>query len=298
MATGINTGVAFNNSLWAPIDLTGLIWNAADLFAAHKARVLADGGIIPDEAGCLARFKLLVDNGMYERLALSLTPRFGLKLASDNVSVQKVYNLFGPDFISVSQAGGWLPQWSAVSGSIRVAVNSTQAGYLQSAGNITVQTGDSYAICCIGKDTDPTDAVGLTLGAVIGNLPMAYCRIQKTPTQDEAYRYGTRDSAYTSPSSAGGAVSAVKTPYIDYQSSAALFNVSNGKITTYDNGYLGANASATTGALYPMRSSTPVIIGNPAFTGNVMQNCDGSFREFTILNSAQQADAVLLSRLV
>jgi hypothetical protein len=103
---------------------------------------------------------------------------------------------------------------------------------------------------------------------VIGNLPMAYCRIQKTPTQDEAYRYGTRDSAYTSPSSAGGAVSAVKTPYIDYQPSAAFFDVSSGVVMPFDNGRAGTPATATTGALYAMRSATPVIIGNPAFTGS------------------------------
>lgn len=298
MATGINTGVAFNTSRWAPIDLSGLILNATTLFNTHKARVLADGGIIPDEAGCLARFKLLVDNGMYENIAVSLTPRFGLKLAGDGVSVQKIYNLSGPDFIGVTQAASWLPQWNAATGSVRIQVNSSVAGYLQSASNITVQVGNSYVVSCVGKDTDPTDSVGLTLGAVIGNLPMSYCRIQKTPTQDEAYRYGTRDSAYTSPSSAGGAVSAVKTPYIDYQPSAAFFDVSAGVVTPFDNGRIGTPATATTGALYAMRSATPVIIGNPAFTGSVMQNCDGSFRDFTILNSAQSADALILSRIV
>ncbi len=116
---------------------------------------------------------------MYENIAVSLTPRFGLKLAGDGVSVQKIYNLSGPDFISVTQAGSWLPQWNSATDSVRVQVNSSVAGYLQSASNITVQIGNSYVVSCVGKDTDPTDTVGLTLGAVIGNLPMAYCRIQK-----------------------------------------------------------------------------------------------------------------------
>ncbi|WP_195892196.1 hypothetical protein, partial [Serratia marcescens] len=87
-------------------------------------------------------------------------------------------------------------------------------------------------------------------------------------------------------------------PYIDYQPSAAFFDVSAGVVTPFDNGRIGTPATATTGALYAMRSATPVIIGNPAFTGSVMQNCDGSFRDFTILNSAQSADALILSRIV
>ncbi|EPR9348010.1 hypothetical protein ACU9SG_002881, partial [Serratia marcescens] len=93
-------------------------------------------------------------------------------------------------------------------------------------------------------------------------------------------------------------VSAVKTPYIDYQPSAAFFDVSAGVVTPFDNGRIGTPATATTGALYAMRSATPIIIGNPAFTGSVMQNCDGSFRDFTILSSAQSADALILSRIV
>jgi hypothetical protein len=37
----------------------------------------------------------------------------------------------------------------------------------------------------------------------------------------------------------------------------------------FDNGRAGTPATATTGALYAMRSATPVIIGNPAFTGQL-----------------------------
>jgi hypothetical protein len=297
MATGINTGVAFDDSLWPALDFSDLIVDPTLLFKKHKERVEADGGVIPDETGCLARFKLLVDNGMYENIAIALTPRFGLKLSADGTSVEKVYSLAGPDVISFSQAGGWLPQWDAAAGAVRVRVISTEAGYLKSESNVVVQVGDSYVINCVGSDSSGADNFGITLGAAIGNLPMAYCRIIKTATLDEAYRYGTRDSAFVNPSNAGGAVNIAKTPYAPYQPSAAFFDVNSGVVTPYGNGVAGEAATAATGALYAMRSANPVIIGNPAFTGATMQNCDGTFREFTILNAGSTDDAITLSRI-
>ena len=47
------------------LDLSASILDPQALFNAYKARVLADGGTIPDEAGCLARFSFLLNNGRH-----------------------------------------------------------------------------------------------------------------------------------------------------------------------------------------------------------------------------------------
>ncbi|HEN7343340.1 TPA: hypothetical protein U7N74_005163, partial [Serratia marcescens] len=86
------------------LDLSASILDPQALFAAYKARVVADGGTIPDEAGCLARFSFLLNNGMYEKTTICAAPAFGLKVDGSG-NVQTIYNLLGDsgDLIAGSQ---------------------------------------------------------------------------------------------------------------------------------------------------------------------------------------------------
>ncbi|HEN7343338.1 TPA: hypothetical protein U7N74_005161, partial [Serratia marcescens] len=86
------------------LDLSASILEPQALFNAYKARVVADGGTIPDEAGCLARFLFLLNNGMYEKTTICAAPAFGLKVDGSG-NVQTIYNLLGDagDLIAGSQ---------------------------------------------------------------------------------------------------------------------------------------------------------------------------------------------------
>lgn len=55
MTAAVTTGKGYYGFRTA-LDLSDSILDPQALFNAYKARVVADGGTIPDESGCLDRF--------------------------------------------------------------------------------------------------------------------------------------------------------------------------------------------------------------------------------------------------
>ena len=292
-------------------DLSPYILSPEQLYAMHKARVLADGGVIFDEAGCLARFEMLVANAIYQKVMLAINPMFGVKLAADGVSVLKVYGLRGDDFIAVKQQldtppAQELPLFDRNSRSIRVKVAAYAGGYLRSEHAQTIQHGDTntYAISMLAMDTDPMDSVGLTAGLSLANLGLAYMRVIASPYSTgirEAWRYGTRASNFINQGSPGAAITVAREPYESYIPSAAYFDIAAGTITAFENGDEKNTAQSPTGALASLRDAGFVYVGNVMFDvkqgSGFMQSCDGFFRDFTLLTGASRRDAEVLSRI-
>ncbi|BEM19285.1 hypothetical protein [Serratia marcescens] len=293
---GINSGKNYYGYR-DPVPFT--IWTPESLFAAHKARVTAGGGIIPDEAGCLARFRFIVDNGLLDRIVTWINPAFGVKKNASN-QIEKLFALRGSDFTAQMQKSGAAVLYddSGAAPAAVVQITSAGGGYLVSE-NVTVQRGDAYLIGAKLSDKNRADVLGLTVGQSLNNLPMAYARtmIQNQQAITEAWRYGTRDSDWKNGNPTGGPVGAARMPYDDYIPSAGLFDVVHGKVDGYESGKLVNSAVSTTGKLADLSAqSAPIYVGG-GFAGGEVGACYGTLREAVFLHTATKADASLISRL-
>ncbi|HIE6479568.1 TPA: hypothetical protein ACXM66_002893 [Serratia marcescens] len=282
------------------LDLSASILDPQALFAAYKARVVADGGTIPDEAGCLARFSFLLNNGMYEKATICAAPAFGLKVDGSG-NVQTIYNLLGDSGDLIAGSQGTPPRamtYDATARAVIIQVTSGGGRFLKSRSNQIIQKGKSYLIAGRMSDLDRADNNGITAGYNINNLALAYFRTMITNNQGttEAWRYGTRDSAW--PAGTGGAIYAATSVYADYVPSAGLFKVEQGIIEGYEKGKLLANSDpAVTGKLADLSSSTaPLLIGG-AQTASGVAACYGAFMDILCLHTADESDAILASRL-
>lgn len=91
-------------------------------FDKYKARVLADGGVIKDEARTLAAFNLLFDTKMYGNMNTAVSGTFGVKMNGSGIA--KLYSLDGEDLVGVVYGTGSLPTLD-VNNNISFAANST-----------------------------------------------------------------------------------------------------------------------------------------------------------------------------
>ncbi|ALE94997.1 hypothetical protein ABH11_00635 [Serratia marcescens] len=299
MTAAINTGKAYAG-FRASLDLSASILDPQALFNAYKARVVADGGTIPDESGCLARFSFLLNNGMYDRATVCAAPAFGLK-ADGSGNVQTIYNLLGVDgdLIAGSQGTPPLPMtYDATARAVIIQITSGGGWFLKSRANQVIQKGGAYLIAGRMSDLYRADNNGIQLGYNINNLPLAYLRTMITNNNaiTESWRYGTRDSAW--PAGTGGAVVAATSIYADYVPSAGLFKVASGVIEGYEKGKLSVTSSvAATGKLADLSSFTaPLLIGGSQGASGVGA-CYGAFKDVLFLHTADESDAVLASRL-
>ncbi|MEN4076038.1 hypothetical protein [Serratia marcescens] len=283
------------------LDLSASILDPQALFAAYKARVVADGGSIPDEPGCLARFGFLVNNGMYSRATFCAAPAFGLKVDGAG-NVQTVYNLLGAegDLIAGSQGTPPLPMtYDATARAVIIQITSSGGWYLKSRTNLVIHKGSTYLLAGRMSDLYRADNNGITAGYNLTGLPMAYLRTMITNgnTTTESWRYGTRDSAW--PAGTGGAIGVATSIYADYVPSAGLFKVAVGVIEGYEKGKLLApSVPSATGKLADLSSyTTPMLIGGTQLANNIVSACYGAFQDMLCLHTADESDAILASRL-
>ncbi|HFF9780712.1 hypothetical protein [Serratia marcescens] len=300
MTAAINTGKSYSGFRPA-LDLSASILDPSALFSAYKARIVADGGTVPDESGCLARFEFLVNNGMYSRATFCAAPAFGLKVDGAG-NVQTVYNLLGSagDLIAGSQGTPPLPMtYDATARAVIIQVTSGGGWYLKSRTNLVIQKSSTYLIAGRMSDLNRADNNGITAGYNLTGLPMAYLRtmITNNSAVTEAWRYGSRDSAW--PAGSGGALNAATNIYADYVPSAGLFKVAQGVIEGYEKGKLLATSlPAATGKLADLSSFTaPMLVGGTQLANNIVSACYGAFQDMLCLHTADESDAILASRL-
>lgn len=299
MTAAINTGKAYAG-FRTPLDLSAAILDPQALFNAYKVRVVADGGTIPDEPGCLSRFNFLVNNGMYSRTTICAAPAFGMKVDSSS-NVQTVYNLLGVGGDLLAGSQGTPPRamtYDATARAVIIQITSGGGWFLKSRTNQIIQKGSTYLMAGRMSDLDRADNNGITAGYNINNLPMAYLRTMITNGQKEteSWRYGTRDSGW--PAGNGNALNAATTVYADYVPSAGLFKVSSGVIEGYEKGRIFApSIPSVTGKLADLSTNTaPLLIGGNQ-TASAVSACYGAFMDVLCLHTADESDAILVSRL-
>lgn len=91
-------------------------------FDKYEARVVADGGVIKDEARTKRAFKMLFDTRMYGNMNSFVSGRFGSKTNSEG-GITKLYAIDGVDLIGHVYGTGTLPVLGA-GDSISFAANS------------------------------------------------------------------------------------------------------------------------------------------------------------------------------
>lgn len=83
-------------------------------FDRYKARVLADGGVIKNEARTLSAFKLLFNTKMFGHMNTFVSGSFGAKVNSGG-GITKLYAIDGSDLIGTAYGTGTLPTLSTLS---------------------------------------------------------------------------------------------------------------------------------------------------------------------------------------
>lgn len=98
-------------------------------FDKYKARVLADGGVINNEAKTLAAFQILISSNAYGNCNTFVGGSFGVKLSGSGVS--KLYSLDGHDLVAKQYNGAPLATIDS-SNAINFGSNSANSGVIYS----------------------------------------------------------------------------------------------------------------------------------------------------------------------
>lgn len=109
-------------------------------FDAYKARVIADGGVIKDEARTLSAFNMLFNNKMYGNMNTAVSGTFGVKLDT-NSGITKLYAIDGTDLIGTAYGTGVLPKLDAnnnIDFSSNVSTDNVNGAMFSTASKLTL----------------------------------------------------------------------------------------------------------------------------------------------------------------
>ena len=102
MSIVLKSNVVSENNLGTYKSLTS---NATTELAAYKARVLADGGEIIDEAETLSAFQFLISQGIYGIARTFIGAKYGMKRNASG-HITKLYSLDGEDLVAFNLGVG------------------------------------------------------------------------------------------------------------------------------------------------------------------------------------------------
>ncbi|UNK26205.1 hypothetical protein MNO11_15270 [Serratia plymuthica] len=283
------------------IDMTPFVLNADTLFQNHKARVIADGGFIPDEAATLSEFNFIVNNGFYSRAVAWPSVDGGIKRNETTGDVLKVYSLIGPDFIPVTVAGSAspLPTIKVDTTGARRGVSillSNGGTYLRSESVVKVQAkaNTQWLMAARMRDLNLTDNAGIAVGWGTPTSTYAYIETRVTGSVSNPWKYVATNSI---PVVANSLIAATQTPYSDFVKSAGLFDPATGKVMGYQEGKLARLGVSDTSKLADFSGTSQYLwIGttNLAQAGS-LNVCHGTFANLRCLSQATENDAILIS---
>ncbi|WP_447875915.1 hypothetical protein [Serratia fonticola] len=286
----------------AGIDISGAILNPAALFTAYKNRVLADGGIIVDEAATLDEITFIVNNGMWDRVSAWAGASFGVKI-STGTTVTKIYGLSSsPDFTPLVVAPAANPQVQLVTGTVnKLAIVLSNGGvYLKSSTQSKAQAaaGVPYLISARLEDRLATDQLGITVSFADATTNKALARQQTIYTnagaQNVAWQYFATN--VNPPVSGSDVASGAQSPYLAFAKCAGLFDQAVGSVIGYGNGTVLHTGTSTTGALADLSQVNGYWHLGPADSAvPTGASCYGYLANIRCLNIASSLDAQLIS---
>ena len=119
---------------------------AQQVFDAYKSRVVADGGVVTDEAYALQTIQWAMNNGLQTSAAVAISAQFGVK--ATGVNIVKLYSLFNSlgDMTIGGTSGNYTVDTTNGFAQIKIA---TTLRYLTSSA-ITLATGKSFGMAVSG----------------------------------------------------------------------------------------------------------------------------------------------------
>lgn len=182
-----SNNVAVNN--FGPSKMLGK--TALSEFNLYKSRVLADGGVINDEARTLKAFELLFKAKMYGHMNTAVSGTFGVKKNSSG-GITKLYALDGVDLVGVTYGTGVLPTLDAsnnISFSANVPSQNVNGGMFTTQSKLICSKVGNFGYSVSVKDIGDTTAVrrvaGLTKHDDVNNT-VQIAQIITTPGSGEA----------------------------------------------------------------------------------------------------------------
>lgn len=238
----------------------------AELFAAHKARVLADGGEILNETSLMQEITDIVAAGLWQYAVSLASPEWGIKRDAEGY-VTKMYGLAGtPDYIEMLVAGQYarrcMLDTTTTPPSIRVQVN-LGAAYLRTETPVRQQkiAGRPYIVAAILADKQSADNMGVVMAfnPVSGNTnPIVYewC-IRNAAGRAESSSYYL---AGKYPDTGTDNVKALSSGYVSMGPSALFVEPAAGRGKNYSNGQLVSTSDVTASGVIPDMTGIDVNI--------------------------------------
>ncbi|MEA4356307.1 hypothetical protein VBR53_10335 [Klebsiella pneumoniae] len=238
----------------------------AELFAAHKARVLADGGEILNETSLMQEITDIVAAGLWQYAVSLASPEWGIKRDSQGY-VTKMYGLAGtPDYLEFIVAGQYarrcMLDTTTTPPSIRVQVN-LGAAYLRTETPVRQQkiVGKPYIISAILADKESADNMGVVMAfnPVSGNTnPIVYewC-IRNSAGRAESSSYYLSGKY---PDTGKDNVKALSDGYVSMRPSACLVEPAAGRGKNFSNGLLVSTSDVTASGEIPDMTGVDVHI--------------------------------------
>ncbi len=279
----------------------------AQLFAAHKARVLADGGEILNETSLLQEITDIVNAGLWQYAVSLASPEWGIKRDSSGY-VTKMYGLAGtPDYLEFIVAGQYarrcMLDTTTTPPSIRVQVN-LGAAYLRTETPVRQQkiVGKPYIISAILADKESADNMGVVMAfnPVSGNTnPIVYewC-IRNSAGRAESSSYYL---AGKYPDTGTDNVKALSEGYFPMRPTAFFVEPAAGRGKNYSNGQIVSTSDVTASGVIPDMTGIDVniYIGTryPSDYTATAANTDGMVGRIRCFGYATEEQAKLISSL-
>ncbi|ESN37029.1 hypothetical protein L365_02428 [Klebsiella pneumoniae MGH 19] len=277
----------------------------AELFAAHKARVLADGGEILNESSLMQEITDIVAAGLWQYAVSLASPEWGIKRDAEGY-VTKMYGLVGPDYLEFIVAGQYarrcMLDTTTTPPSIRVQVN-LGAAYLRTETPVRQQkiAGRPYIISAILADKESADNRGVVMAfnPVSGNTnPIVYewC-IRNAAGRAESSSYYLSGKY---PDTGEDNVKALSDGYVSMRPSACLVEPAAGRGKNFSNGLLVSTSDVTKSGEIPDMTGVDVhIYIGSRYTANYSAtgaDTDGMVGRIRCFGYATEEQAKLISQ--
>ncbi|QJW57007.1 hypothetical protein HL670_03904 [Serratia plymuthica] len=305
--------MAVNVSPWASTGNRGFLnINTLDpqqLFNAHKNRVVADGGVILNEASLLDEINFLVNNGMWKYVTFYASPEWGIKYAADGTSVIKMYGLGLTDFTATDVGGANLRPVTLDSSVSPPALSiRVQAGgsYMRADNLVIAQysANNPFLFSSIMRDTESSDVMGISIVAcrITHSNNMASMAVERSVPKGTDYGFRHFAAINYPVNTVADWLIYGRTPYAANIKNAALISPATGTLFSYESGELKSTLTAPGGHLVDqsvialqMNLGMPDnAVGSVTWKQGALTN--GSVSRLRCLSYATPAQAALISK--
>lgn len=260
-------------------------------FDAYKARVLADDGVIKDEARTLSAFSVLFNNKMYGNLNTAVSGTFGVKL-DGNGGITKLYAIDGVDLVGTVYGTGTLPKLDAnnnIDFSSNVSTDNVNGAMFSTANKMVLSRAGRFGYLINAKTLKSTTT---RLAAVTKHADVTAVNAPSYITAN-----GTTPLSFTSQLNAlvlNGAATVVSTNAGFYNAPHSHIALPSDNLFAQNRG--GSEVTTASGKFIPEIVTEQFYIDfGGQFTSDKKYFTDTVIRDFFSFNHASKAQAAALS---